>query len=400
MVSSVIGETAMKVCAVICEYNPFHLGHAYLLSKMKKRGAVLALMSGSFTQRGEPAVVSKYERARAALISGADLVLELPFPYAASRADSFAAAGVRLLSWLGCVDELCFGSETGDAASLSAAALRVGSDEFLSVLASRLSQGHEVSYRRAFAEVYRQMFGTDIFRGSNDILAVSYLSEIEKQGASMLPVAIRRVGEAYDGRGKGFSSASSVRKMLQEGDFESVRQSVPPGMAEILEAASREGRLAEEKRLYPLFAALVRSGREVFSEAPDMTDELAARLRRSAYRAKSMEELLTLAETKRYSPSRLRRAVLYALLHVEKTDFSGVSYTSVLAANATGREILASIRKTARTEIVTKPADYIRCTEKTRRAFELCARADSVWELLCENPRDGGAMLREHPVML
>lgn len=390
----------MRVCAVICEYNPFHLGHAYLLSEMKKRGAVLALMSGSFTQRGEPAVVSKYERARAALIGGADLVLELPFPYAASRAESFAAAGVGLLSQLGCVDELCFGSETGDAAVLAQAVRRTSSEPFLSALAQRLSQGHNISYRRAFAEVYAQMFGTDIFHGSNDILAVSYLSELKKQGSAIHPVAIHRIGEAYDGSGSGFSSASSVRKMLGERDFASIRKAVPPEMAEILETASREGRLAAEKRMFPLFAALVRSGREVFSDIPDMTDELAARLHRSAYRAKSMEELLALAGTKRYSPSRIRRAILYALLHVEKADFSGVSYTTVLAANAAGREILAGIRKTARAEIVTKPADYIRCTEKTRRAFALCARADSVWELLCENPRDGGAMLREHPVML
>ena len=390
----------MKVCAVICEYNPFHLGHAYLLSEMKKRGAVLAVMSGSFTQRGEAAVVSKYERARAALMGGADLVLELPFPYAASRAESFAAAGIRLLSLLGCVDELCFGSETGDAAALSAAAQRTRSSVFLAALARRLSLGHDISYRRAFAEVYGEMFGSDIFCCFYDILAVSYLSEMGRQGSAFCPVAVRRIGEDYSGGGNGYPSASSVRKMLEAGDFDKIRTSVPPVMAEILEGAALNGRLASDRRLYPMLAALVRSGREVFSEAPDMTQELASRLSRAASHARDLAEFLALAGTKRYSPSRIRRAALYALLNVREEDFSGVSYTTVLAANAVGRTLLADMRKTARLAVVTKPADAACCTEKVRRAASLSARADSVWELLCERPRDGGAMLREHPVML
>ena len=100
----------MKITSVICEYNPFHLGHAYQLSEMKKRenAAVIAVMSGSFTQRGTPAILSKYERAKTALLCGADLVLELPFPFSSARADIFGASGVKILSSLGCVDEICF----------------------------------------------------------------------------------------------------------------------------------------------------------------------------------------------------------------------------------------------------------------------------------------------------
>ena len=197
-----------------------------------------------------------------------------------------------------------------------------------------------------------------------------------------------------------FPSASSVRKMLEAGDFDKIRTSVPPVMAEILEGAALNGRLASDRRLYPMLAALVRSGREVFSEAPDMTQELASRLSRAASHARDLAEFLALAGTKRYSPSRIRRAALYALLNVREEDFSGVSYTTVLAANAVGRTLLADMRKTARLAVVTKPADAACCTEKVRRAASLSARADSVWELLCERPRDGGAMLREHPVML
>ena len=121
---------------------------------------------------------------------------------------------------------------------------------------------------------------------------------------------------------------------------------------------------------------------------------------RAARQARNMEDFLSLVQTKRYSRSRIRRALLYMLFGVEYADFSGVPYTTVLAANGTGREILAGIRHKAEIDLITKPADYIQFGENTRRAFELAARADSIWELLCTVPREGTAMLKEHPVMI
>lgn len=131
-----------------------------------------------------------------------------------------------------------------------------------------------------------------------------------------------------------------------------------------------------------------------------MTAELASRLHAAALHARNGEELLSMTETKRYSCSRIRRGLLHALLGVGAEDLAGVCYTTVLAANETGREILASIRRSARLPIVTKPADYRQYGEHVRRAFELSARADGIWELLCAAPRDGAAMMREKPVFL
>ena len=391
----------MKICAVICEYNPFHFGHAYLISEMKKRGAVVAVMSGSFTQRGEPAVISKYERARAALSGGADLVLELPFPYSASCAERFAAAGADIVSALGCVDALCFGSEAGDIDSLRTAAERLASSVFTDAVRERLSEGHGVSYRRVVSDVYKKLYGVELFGGSNDILAISYLSRLNQIASSVRPVAIRRIGEAYDGSGEGIPSASTVRKMLVDGDFDAVSQSVPSFMCEMLRSAAASGRIADGEKLFPIFAGLVRSGRaDILRGVPDMTAELASRLHAAALHARNGEELLSMTETKRYSCSRIRRGLLHALLGVGAEDLAGVCYTTVLAANETGREILASIRRSARLPIVTKPADYRQYGEHVRRAFELSARADGIWELLCAAPRDGAAMMREKPVFL
>lgn len=391
----------MKICAVICEYNPFHFGHAYLISEMKKRGAVIAVMSGSFTQRGGPAVISKYKRARAALMGGADLVLELPFPYSASCAERFAAAGADIVSALGCVDELCFGSETGDIDSLRTAAERTTSSAFADAVKARLSEGHGVSYRSAVFDVYKKLYGVELYGGSNDILAISYLSRLNQAASPVRPVAVRRIGEAYDGRGAGIPSASTVRKMLVCGDFDAVARSVPSFMYEMLRSAAERGRIADGEKLFPIFAGLVRSGREeIFGDVPDMTAELAARLRTAALHARDGEELLSMTETKRYSRSRIRRGILHALLGVKAEDLAGVCYTTVLAANETGREILSSVRRSARIPIVTKPADYRQHGETVHRAFELSARADSIWELLCAAPRDGAAMMREKPVFL
>lgn len=391
----------MKVCAVICEYNPFHFGHAYLISEMKKRGAVVAVMSGSFTQRGEPAILSKYERARAAVLGGADLVLELPFPYSASCAERFAAAGVDIVAALGCVEELCFGSETGDIDVLRTAVGRIDSPAFADALRSRLSGGYDISYRRAFSETYQRLYGGEIFDGSNDILAVSYLLHLNRIGSCLRPVAVRRIGQTFGGQGKGVSSAASIRNMIDGGDFDAVFRSVPAFMSEMLHDAAAGGRLAGEERLFPLFAGLVRSGRKgIFDGVPDMTAELAARLRAAALHARDMEELFSLTQTRWYSRSRIRRGILYTISGVGEEDLSGVCYTTVLAANAAGREILSSIRRSARIPIITKPADYRLHGDAVRRAFALSARADSLWELLLAAPRDGMAMMREKPIFL
>ena len=388
----------MKICAVICEYNPFHLGHRHQLSEMRERGAVIAVMSGSFTQRGDAALISKYERAEAAVACGADLVLELPFPYSASPAERFAAAGVDIVDALGCVDELCFGSESGETLRLVAAAENSMRADFREALAARLAAGHEIPWRAAFAEVYAERFGETVFDGSNDILAVSYIRRLIEKNSAVRPVALRRIGEHYNGGGsEEFLSASSIRGLLARGDLEDALRAVPPAMARKLREAVETGRLAKSRLLYPLFASLMRSGRT--ANVPDVPEELASRMADAALHARDMEEFLASATTKRYSASRVRRALLYMLLNVSDADIAGVAYTTVLAANARGRELLATMRKTAKIRVVTKPADALieKENENVARAASLAARADSIWELLCGNPRDGAAMVRERP---
>ena len=391
----------MKLTSVICEYNPFHMGHAYQLSEMKKHGAVVAIMSGSFTQRGTPAVLSKYERAKTAVLCGADLVLELPFPFSSARAALFGAAGVKILSSLGCVDEICFGSETGTIEPLIEAEARLSSSAFQNALEKTLSENRNISHRSAMTAAYRSLYGADsALTGSNDILSLSYLAALREQKSIIKPTTVKRIGETYNGEGEGFSSATSIREMLKHHDLEAVKRAVPQTCAEILIKSAENGEICDEERLFSLFALLARTREDLLLEIPDIPSELAFRMIKSAKIAKNTEEFLSLAETKLYSRSRIRRGMLYAAIGVKKEDFDKVLYTTVLAANQTGREILSRIRKTAQIPIITKPADAVNFGEDVSRAFALSARADSVWELLLPAPHSGERMMREHPRML
>jgi predicted nucleotidyltransferase len=392
----------MKICAVICEYNPFHFGHAYQLSEMKKRGAVIAVMSGNFTQRGSAAVLSKYERAEIAIRCGADLVLELPFPYSSAPAEIFGGAGVRIADSLGCVDELCFGSETGDISVLRTLSDRLSEKSFKEALSAYLEKNPTQSYRMAVGRVYRDVYG-EVFPsdGSNDILSLSYLSALRALRSAIIPVAITRKGENYNGGGEGFASATTIRSLMRSEDWEGVCRSAPKETAEKLLSASRCGNLADSEKLFPMFAALTRTRNEdICNGLYDIPRDLAARLWKYGRETANMDEFLSFAVSKNDSPSRVRRAVLSILMNVKRSDVGEVPYTSVLAANAVGREILSKLRKTSSIPIVTKPADAKRFGDNIARAAALSANADAVWELLCDTPRVGNAMMREKPRML
>ncbi len=391
----------MEVSGVICEYNPLHLGHAHQLSEMKKSGAVIALMSGSFTQRGTPAVLSKYERAAVAISAGADLVLELPFPFSSARADTFGRAGVEILNALGCVTSLCFGSETGELHALTETEVRLSSPAFEEALSALLQKEKTLSHHDAMAKAYAALYGESTsISGSNDMLALAYLKALRETGASIRPTAIRRIGEDYNGGGEGFASATTVRKWLSEGAFDKIKSAVPPASAEALLRAAETGTLYEEGRLYPLFAFLVRRNAETITSLPDIPRELLSRMKKAALSAKSTEEILSLAAARQYSPSRIRRGMLYALMNVTEEHLCHPAYTAVLAANETGRRILKSIRKTAAIPLVTKPADAGLFGEDAARAFALSAKADSIHALLCQSPAAGDAMMKEHPRMI
>ncbi len=391
----------MKNYAVICEYNPFHKGHEYLLSSVKKEGdTVTAIMSGELTERGELAVLSKYERAAAALSGGADLVLELPFPYSSSGSENFAFGGVDIVSRLGFIDALAFGAECGSADALYLAAKRTLSDEFLTAVSENTAAGAGKNYADIYFDTYRALYGDDgVFAGSNNILAVAYLSQIISRGDTLGFTAVKRAGQSYSGEGEGLASATSIRKMIYSG--EDLSAVLPTYSYEILKNAVENGKISHPERIFPAVSAfLLSSSAEELSEYAENDFSLSCRLINAAKNAHTLDMLLSLAVTKKYSLSRVRRALLFAFFGVKKEKSAPVPYTLVLAANEKGRALLSRARRSASIPIITKPADYVKLDGRGREAFELSLRAAALRGATLEAAESCADILRKKPYML
>ncbi len=206
--------------AIICEFNPFHNGHAYLLSEAKRLTGEpnLAIMSGSFTQRGEAAVCDKFTRAGAALRHGADLVVELPTAFAVANAERFAQGGVRIAKSFTDVNTLAFGCETDNLDALRAAAAAIRSERVNALIAAEMRGGGY--YPRALEEALRAVCGEEVaaaVSSPNNILAVEYIRALE--GTEIRPLPVMRQGAAHDSdkTSGGFASASYIRSLLREG---------------------------------------------------------------------------------------------------------------------------------------------------------------------------------------
>ncbi len=389
----------MKICAVICEYDPFHSGHKHQIDKLKNEGyAVVAIMSGSFTQRGTAATISKYDRAESAVKCGADLVLELPFPYCASGASVFAAGGVHITSSLGVVDFLAFGSEQGDTETIKTVAGNMLSKGFRHAFESERADFG--SYSQRCISTYERLYGkSPVLEGSNDLLALEYVKALMKTNSKIKPLAVKREGQAYGKTsGEGFLSASSVRKMIYSGDKEGIKAAVPAPSAEKVIAAMDSGRTAMTERLFLPYAAHFRlSDVKSYSETAEMTEELFGRLISCAKLARSFDGLISGARTKMYSESRIRRAMLFSLLGVKAGDITKPAFSVLLGAGKKGREILAKIKKTSDFPIITKPADYALSGENARQGFETLMRAESLWTLTLARPDEAVALMRKNP---
>ncbi|MBR0236378.1 MAG: nucleotidyltransferase family protein [Clostridia bacterium] len=384
----------MKISAVICEFSPFHLGHEYLLKKVKEESdAVIAIMSGAFTERGEAGIISKYARAHAALCGGADIVLELPFPFSSCGAEKFAFGGVAVADALGCVDEIWCGSECGDTAQITHAAARLTSAEFKNALTAR-GERFDEPFGRAYFETYRALYGdTPVFSGSNDILAVAYARALIERGSKIKLRTTMRRGESFSGEGGGFASATKLREMILSGrDISSL---VPDYSAKIIADEISRGGVYDTELLFPALAGIYRvSDTTNFSSAYESNEELYNRIKSAFHDSASFSEVIERAQTKRYSPSKVRRAILFSALGVSGWDVIQPYYTVLLGADGTGCEILKSIEKTAGIDIVTKPADY------SSRAYDLMQKAEALLTLCRRRPAPAGEFMKASPVII
>ena len=359
----------MKHVGIICEYNPLHTGHAYLLERVRGAQTVICLMSGNFTQRGEAAILPPVPRAAMAVAAGADLVLELPFPFAAASARRFAEGGVAALAALG-VDTLAFGSESGDIAALQRAAVRTDASPAVRDAALPPEMGDAAAHFSTLGEAL----------SSNDILAVEYARAARRYPMELL--AVRRTGADYreERLTENHPSATALRAALARG--EQICDRLPPAARALFADAAAQWGFADIARLAPAMLAQLRTKALPEGGIADCGGGLYAHLTRAAERATDYGSLLAAAATKRYTDGRLRRALLYLLAGVRTEDFAkGPAYLRLLAANARGRAFLAETRKTRTVGVVTKPADIVALGANAARQRELAQVADALYAL-------------------
>ena len=373
---------------IVCEYNPFHNGHAYHITRaLQELGAdegVVCVMSGDFVQRGEPAVYSKYARAEAACRCGADLVLELPLPWCLASAEGFARGAVGLLGGIG-VEHLAFGSETGEAAELDALARALLLPDSQSEIRSLLADSPNLSYAAARQMIMEKRLGETgkLLAQPNNILGVEYIKAIYDLRLDMEPLAIRREGSVHDGEGvPGKRSASELRGFLHRGG--SIRGEVPEQALKVYE---NERRLGRELRDRSVLETAILSRLRLFDEAyysrlPDAGEGLGTRIFQAVRREASYDGILAAARTKRYPLSRIRRLCLCACLGVQAGMADGTPpYARVLAANERGREILRDRSAKAALPFVTKPAAVRELGREQERLFTLGAAAHDFYVL-------------------
>ena len=351
-----------KIIGIVAEYNPFHAGHAYQIEKARELAGgdvtVVAVMSGDFVQRGEWAIQPKAMRAVSACRGGADAVFELPLPWCLSSAEGFARGAVSLLLSLG-ITHLSFGSESADLEKLSATASRIAVPGFEEEVKACLHAHPNLTYPQARAAV----LGENAVSSPNDLLAVEYL--ISMQGAPVIPLPVRRLGSGHDEAGESICpSASELRSRIYSGRISC--DHVSPSVMET--ACLSRLRLLDK---------------ESFLILPDCADGLGSRIWNAVREGSSLQQICDLAKTRRYTHSRVRRAVMCAVLGIRSGDNAGTPpYARLLAVNSRGREFLASVKGSTSVPIVTLPKELEACgTPRARRVFAAGASAHDLYVL-------------------
>ena len=365
----------MNIVGLITEYNPFHNGHLYHIQEAKRvtgADAAVVIMSGNFVQRGTPAIMPKHLRAKAALLSGADLVLELPVCFATGSAEFFAMGAVALLDSLGCIDSICFGSECGDSETLGKIARILAEEpgDYKSILQDALRKG--VSFPQARQTALTQYFdmpSTDpdrissvnaktvaaILSQPNNILGIEYMKALYKRNSSMKAYSIKRIGAGYHESEltESYSSASAIRRaLIQDSLSESIYRQLPSAAQSIMKEAFGTR--------YPVYAndfslllkyKLLQETKETLTNYMDISEDLANRiinLRNDALKTKDM------------TYARISRGLLHILLDIRTEHLTYYKkngychYAHILGFRKSSAELLSLLKGTSKIPLLTK----------------------------------------------
>lgn len=352
----------MKVVGIIAEYNPFHNGHLYHLQETKRilnPDVTVCVMSGNFTQRGEPAMADKWIRAASAVKNGIDLVLELPFAFACNNAEYFAYGAVDILNRLGCVTHLSFGSEAGDIAALTKAA------EYLSYEDDCLKNGIKefadqgISFPKARYEAVKKYAGNshaDVLKNANNILAVEYLKQLHIARSKIEPVTVKRYGTGYHDMtvSENIASATFIRHQLgQTGKLSDVHELIPDKSYEVLNSIDNGVNIKFNDFYQLLIYKILISEPEHLGKVLSATEGLENRVKKAAAESGDTDTLIKAVLSKRYTYTRIHRLLTHTLIDLDKESFwdildNRINYARVLAFNKKGASLIKQVKKEER----------------------------------------------------
>lgn len=379
----------MRICGIICEFNPFHNGHKYLLQRAKELSGcdkILCIMSGSFTQRGDIAVMDKFARARHAVLCGADAVIELPAAFAVATAEIFANGAIKILNSIPEVTTLAFGCESANADFMGAARLlNEESPQFKSILNDKLAEGD--SYIRSYAEAFEACGGErNLLSNPNNILGVEYAKAILKLNSNIKILPIGRIGAGYgDSELKAdYSSASAIRNNPQS---PLIKNNVPECVLADFEDFSEKNYRFKEL----LGFKLLQSTPETLQKIYGCTEGLENRLINLT--SLPLDELIENATARRYSASRIKRILCANLLELYKDDCENYLQSSLYikpltVKNDGANETLPALAK-SEYHLVLKQRDLKALNEVARKCFERDENSYKIWKFIAKEPQSG-----------
>lgn len=380
-----------KVLGIIAEYNPFHNGHLHHLIESKKlveADYTVAVISGNFAQRGDTSIVDKWSKAEMAIQNGVDLVLELPLIYSISSAENFAEGSIKILNSLKIVDYLSFGSELCDINTLNefANVLYDEPKEFVSLLNHELQKGFSYPKARENALlIYLNDIRkyANVLTSPNNILAIEYLKALKKFKSPISPITIKRHKVDYNDTSivNGFASATAIRKIALTNDVWSLRKVMPKSSFDILYECLRSGKTVPSLATFEreILYNLRRLSLAEIADLPDVTEGLENLIKSAANSCNTIDELVNIVKSKRYTTTRLKRILLYSLLGITKKDVQASKkidpYIRVLGFNDKGKELLSAISNAnPKLEIITSVKKFM--DESSNRTLKAMLHRD------------------------
>lgn len=387
----------MKICACVAEYNPLHLGHLKHIDYIKSTlGAekLIVIMSGNFTQRGEPAVLNKFKRARHAILAGADLVVELPTVFATANAEIFAKGAIKIIDSLNVVDSICFGVESGEKQSYIelANAMNNESKEFKRALKEQLDSG--VSLAKAKFLALKSLgceYDESLIGSPNNILGLEYVKALKKLKSNIEIFPMLRDGDHNNlSLKKGITSASSIRECLKSGTIKKAKKNLLPFVFKDLKD-------------YPflfdklIMSNVIRTSAEEMSNISDCTEGLENRIKALAKDSISLDALIDKVSTKRYTKTRIRRILTACLLGISKNFIdeclSNPLYAKVLAVNSESMDLISLLSKNSSVPILTRKSDLSNLKRTAESCFNLDVLANDLYNLATSDKQNENQML-------